>query len=505
MIELPAAAQVERFRGAVAARLGLHLDGAGVERLSDVLARRLAQSGLEASVYLDRLDAGGVPRTELRDLARELTVPETYFFRNPEQFRAFREVALKERMHARGASRTLNVLSAGCASGEEPYSLAILFRESPELEGWNVTIRAVDVNAAVIERAQGGRFSAWSLRETPADVKLRWFRASARDFVLADAVRDMVTFEERNLADEEPALWRREFYDVVFCRNVVMYFTPQVAAQVVSRIRQSLVPGGFLFLGYAETLRGLSADFHLHHSHDTFYYRRKAEVESRLGAPQALAPSPATLGAPRAPEDSWVDVIQRASARIRTLVERPASTAGGAALSAEPAPAAGVERAVDLLQQERFAEALTVVRALPPRSAADPDVLLLRAVLLTQGGRLAEAEEVCTRLLAVDELSAGAHYVMALCQEAAGNGRSAEEHDRMAIHLDPGFSMARLHLGLLARRAGDRRVARHELGRALVLLQSEDPSRLLLFGGGFNREALTALCQAQLVAMGGAG
>ena len=143
-----------------------------------------------------------------------------------------------------------------------------------------------------------------------------------------------------------------------------------------------------------------------------------------------------------------------------------------------------------------------MLNALPSGTAKDPEVLLLTAVLLTHGGDLAEAEKVCTELLERDEMSAGAHYLMALCRESAGDGRSAADHDQVATYLDPGFAMPRLHLGLLARRAGDRKTARQELLQAQMLLQREDTSRLLLFGGGFGREALIALCRAELARCG---
>ncbi|MEI9985900.1 MAG: hypothetical protein WDN69_23580 [Aliidongia sp.] len=158
--------------------------------------------------------------------------------------------------------------------------------------------------------------------------------------------------------------------------------------------------------------------------------------------------------------------------------------------------------ALDLMRRERFAEALSHVRTRPPETG-DPDALLLEAMLLTHGGHLAEAEMACRRLLALDELNAGAHYVLALCREHAGEAVVAAEHDRVAAYLDPGFAMPRLHLGLLARRSGDREAAQRELTQALFLLEREDSARLLLFGGGFNREALVALCNSALKECGG--
>jgi chemotaxis protein methyltransferase CheR len=157
------------------------------------------------------------------------------------------------------------------------------------------------------------------------------------------------------------------------------------------------------------------------------------------------------------------------------------------------------------MRQERFADALDLICSLPPDSHEDPDALLLRAVLLTNTGRLEESEEVCGRLLAVDELNAGAHYLMALCREHASDSAGAIEHGQAAIYLDAGFAMPHLHLGIMAKRSGDAATAQRELGQALILLAGEDASRLLLFGGGFSRDTLLQLCRTELRAAGGDG
>jgi chemotaxis protein methyltransferase CheR len=158
--------------------------------------------------------------------------------------------------------------------------------------------------------------------------------------------------------------------------------------------------------------------------------------------------------------------------------------------------------ALELLGKERFSEATELLRTLPAESKSDPDTQLLMAVLLTNGGDLPEAEKVCRHVLNLDELNAGAHYLMALCREHAGDHASTLQHDQAAIYLDSTFAMPHLHLGLVAKRSADTETARRELGRALALLDREDASRILLFGGGFAREALVEFCRAELRASG---
>jgi chemotaxis protein methyltransferase CheR len=505
-LRAPVTGDVERFRGRLGALLGLNFDESRLSQLAEVLASRLTATSLSCEAYLDQLVGASPPREELRALARQVTVGETYFFRNPDQFRAFSEAALPDLVRRGGGPRRLRILSAGCASGEEAYSIAILLadRVGPS---WTVSIRAVDLNTAALAKAAQGRYSAWALRDTPEVVRRRWFRQEGRDLVLSDEPRRTVVFEERNLVEANPDLWGREAYDVVFCRNVLMYLTPQNARTVMERIEGSMVQGGYLFLGHAETLRGLSQGFHLRHTHGTFYYQRRHAGDTPAGATVQgeAAADPAPLLNAVDESVTWVDAIRRASDRIHALAEGSEDVAAGpsaARSSARPRQGWELASAMELLKAEKFGEALELIRGLPTEASSDLEVLLLRATLLTHGGQTTEAELVCEDLLRLDDLNAGAHYLLALCREGQGDATSAWHHDQLAAYLDPSFAMPRLHMGLLARRSGDRDGAVRDLSEALALIRREDASRMLLFGGGFSREALAALCEAELASCG---
>ena len=509
---------LERFRTIVESRLGLQYEDGKLDYLADIVRQRMELVGsTRFASYLERLSSSPQGAGEFRALAEQLTVNETFFFRNADNFRAVAELVLPEWIRAKTRHKRLRILSAGCASGEEAYTLAILVREAlPDLASWDVKILGIDVNPAILAKATQARYSSWSLRATSEDVKRRYFRVDGRDFVLAPDIQKMVTFDERNLVDEDPGFWQSLACDVVFCRNVLMYFTPDKARDVVRRIHQALLPGGFLFLGHAETLRGLTQEFHLCHTHDTFYYRRREASEAVVATAMSTGPrmEQAADSLPTVVEStaSWVDVIQRASERIATLADgrarspdRDARTAPIAQASPALARTWDLGLVLEAVRQERFSDALELISSLPPDSHDDPDALLLRAVLLTNNGKLDESEEVCGRLLALDELNAGAHYVMALCREHASDSTGAIEHDQTAIYLDAGFAMPHLHLGIMAKRSGDRATAQRELGQASILLAREDASRLLLFGGGFSRDTLLQLCRTELRAAGGDG
>lgn len=493
-------------------RLGFRVHPHNEGQVEQVLRRCLERTGCaDVEAYVGCFADTGFARRELEEIAMEMSVPETYFFRHAEHFRALVEIALPERIRIRRETRALNVLSAGCATGEEPYSLAAALMDVPEVGGWDVAIRGVDVNPRLVETARLARYSPWALRACSEAQRQRYFDGDGGAYLLAASLTSRVRFEQRNLLDEDPQFWRRDWFDIIFCRNVLIYLSTAAIRSLVERISRSLAPGGFLFLGPSETLRGISHEFHLRHTHGTFYYQRRLPHEAvathAWAPPSRQEPATAVQSVPAAPQaGTWAAAIAGASSRIAELADRSRNE------PAEPAPAsagtartnaADLDHVRELLREERFEEALQAIGPLPRDEGADPDALLLQAVALADKGDLTAAADICRELLDWDELRPGVHYLLAVCAERRGDALAAAEHDQTAIYLDGAFAMPHLHLGLLARRLGDLATARRELGEALALLAREETARLLLFGGGFSRGALIRFCKAQLDRCGG--
>jgi chemotaxis protein methyltransferase CheR len=528
---------VRRFASAVEAQLGFRV-GDRPAAMVEVIDRRARAHRLTPAAYLDRLAGAEPDPDELRALIAEISVGETYFFRHAEQIQAYADL-LPELVLRRAHVR---VLSAGCSSGEEPYTLAMVARELIPDPG-AIAVHGIDFNPAALARAAAGRYTRWALRATTPEHERRWFTPAGKDAVIAGALRAAVTFTEANLITDRGA-WASQLWDVIFCRNVIMYFSSEHARAVVERLIRMLAPGGYLFLGHAETLHEVPASLELCHTHGTFYYQRTASPVRSI-APvrptpvglRAVAAPPAREPGRAPPDAAWVDDIAASSGRINALVDdalarssasRAIPDAGGGPGAAElddrsgdapddrsgersghaphvaPAPALGLDViAADpvpairaLVADERFAEALARLAALPAPIAASPDALRLRAVVLVQTGGLAEARAACDALAALDPRSASTHYLLAVCTDAADPAAS-ERHARDALALDPGFAMARIQLAFLARRAGDATALSH-FAEAIALLEREDPVRLALYGGGFSRDALIALCRAEL-------
>jgi chemotaxis protein methyltransferase CheR len=487
----PNAAGLQRFRNLVERELGLRFDDAGLQNLQRALVRRLGTRHQACDEYLDQFAAD--PDQEILALTADLTVGETYFLRHVEQFQALTRTALPDLLQTPGRTGPLRLLSAGCSTGEETYSLAIALRESGI--GADASILGVDANPVSLAKARTGRYTDWSLRSVPMVTRQRWFAAKGEAVVLDPTIRAAVRFEHHNIAQDDPALWQPAAFDVIFCRNVIMYFTPEVMAEVVGRISSSLIPGGYLFLGSAETVRGLSDDFEVQESHGTFYYRRRGGVNQSMcrSVPRSLgvAPSPAA-----APSPGPVAVPNLVASRLGSA---PVPVAAPTDV-AEPESGQSLAAVLELLRRERFADALAAMDELDS-VASDPELLLLRAALLTHSGHLPAAERACHQLLEIDVRSAGAHVLLAMCREGEQDLPAAVDHCRTAITFDPDFAMPHVHLGRMARRMGDRGTAQRQYAQSTRLLPAETGLRILLFGGGFDREALIAQCRTQAAAV----
>ena len=420
-----------------------------------------------------------------------LTIGETYFFRSPEQFTVFSEVALPCLTRTQSA-REIRILSAGCATGEEAYTFAIALRELGASAPAHVSILGIDLNAESIAVARRGRYSARAMRATPPGCLDKYFRLDREQYVLDRSVRTMVQFEERNLTIEDHSFWQPHSFDVIFCRNVTMYLSARALGEVIARFARVLTSDGFLFLSYAEPLRGVSQAFQVEHCHGAFYYKLRDPGESpallvRGAAPPAPVPSKLkskALGLPTAP--------LRAALAVHHLSTQPLDSTDPASLCPSPSLAAA------FMMAERFDDALTTIESMPPDSRSKPDVMLLTVMIQIERGKLDEAAHVCAALLALDHLNASAHYLTALCHEQGGRRTAAVDSYRVGVYLDQAFAMPHLRLGLMFRREGDLRGARRELRNASALLAQEDPARVLLFGGGFSRDTLIDLCASEL-------
>jgi chemotaxis protein methyltransferase CheR len=205
-------------------------------------------------------------------LLDSLMICETSFFRNLPQFDLLREVVLPEitAKKAKAGSRMLRVWSAGCSTGQEPYSAVIALLETlPDQASWTIRVVASDLSFTALERAQAGLYRADQLKGIDQGSLPKYFRKENERYAVSDAVKKRVIFDYHNLKNDNGL----RGLDIIFCRNVMIYFDAEEQRRLVNRFANCLVPGGFLFIGHAESLQGLSKRFTMVHRNKGIAYR----------------------------------------------------------------------------------------------------------------------------------------------------------------------------------------------------------------------------------------
>jgi len=357
--------------------------------LTALIGTRLSALGLrDCSSYADLLDQNGRGVAEMDLLATRLTVGETYFFRDEDQFAAIRDIVLPDILKRNQASKRLRIWSAGCATGAEPYSLAILLaREmADQIAGWQITIEATDLNRKSLAQAETGKFRAWALRATSDEIKNECFSKEGLAWTIHSRYREWVSFHYMNLAESGFVTpWAADTrFDLILCRNVMMYFTQEVSHRLVGRFHESLADGGWLMAGSSESSLYNHSAFHTPEGNGVRLFQKDP-------LPPPRDEEVAELTAPPAPQ-------------------------------AEPAP-------------------------LLPEPVAPSSVEGLRR--LADLGDWAGAFDYGERLVSQDGLNPSVHFYRALIFENLGMAGEAERSLRQAIYLDRRFALAHYHLALL--------------------------------------------------------
>ena len=227
-------------------------------RLNPV-ARKYDLAGVDDLVAMIR--KGGQEKL-LVDITEAMTTNESFFFRDQKPFDQFRDLVLPYVLDHRSQAKKLKIWCAACSSGQEPYSLAMLIREqAARLAGWSIEILATDLSLEILSKAKEGAYSQFEVqRGLPVQFLMKYFKQEGERWKISDEIRNMVSFRPHNLLEQPPAMRQ---IDVVFCRNVLIYFDPETKTKALELIAGVMAEDGFLFLGGAETVLGVSERFQL--------------------------------------------------------------------------------------------------------------------------------------------------------------------------------------------------------------------------------------------------
>jgi len=261
----------KKLRDFIYERTGIYISDSKKYLLENRLQRRILERGLrsyEEYFYFIRYTG---EHGELKRFFDSVTTNETYFFREPQHFDILCGHIIPEIKNS-GRER-YRIWSAGCSTGEEPYTISILFKEMNMMNPLNIDITGTDLNETVLEAAKRGIYSSYSVRNVPHAYLRKYFKENGVSYHLDDKIKRMVRFQKLNLIDEFE-MKRFRNYDVIFCRNVLIYFDDKAKKKVVSLLYDALRPGGYLFVGASESLHNITRAFKPLVINKTVVYKR---------------------------------------------------------------------------------------------------------------------------------------------------------------------------------------------------------------------------------------
>lgn len=253
----------ERLRKIIYDRSGIHFQDTKRYVLESRLSRRLEELELDDfGQYIDFLTMGPYQTEEFQEMFNRITINETSFFRNQPQLDVFESLILTRLLEARASTKRLRLWSAACSSGEEPYSLAMMVHRTLgiRLPDWRVEILGTDISEKVLALAAEGVYSDFSFRSVDETIKRRYFKQTPEGHVLDPEIKSMVNFEQQNLRDTLRAK-RHGKWDIIFCRNVMIYFDDDMKQQTVQLFYDQLADDGVLFIGHSESIRSTGVPF----------------------------------------------------------------------------------------------------------------------------------------------------------------------------------------------------------------------------------------------------
>lgn len=504
--------EFQRFRDWIHHHSGIYLEESKVDSLRISLVTRATRLGfLEYDEYFDVLSKD---EDEFKELMNLVTINETSFFRFPAQFDALRDQVIPEILeHKPRTSRAFRVWSAGCSTGEEPYTIGMTLLDSAlEARGIRPEILGTDVSTQALDRAKAAVYPAKSLASLSQTVTQRWFEPVKGGHRPVKRVRDLIGFSYHNLIKEPYPILFAGNWDIVFCRNVTIYFRPDSTRRVVNNFYEALNPGGYLFIGHSETLTSISDRFEPVEIGGVFLYRKP------IATPNGLFPGTSFAKPVRPERKRTVDLSRGAterpvrSASSRATTPEPATRRSArvtpAAETAAPRPATPeaaaeianlVAEAHELMERGEPIKARVQAELALAKDPRNVDALLARAHANADIGDFPAAIADANEALRVNTLLASARYILGIIYLRQDDVPHALNEFKRTIYIDQDFVLAHFNLANLYRAQGLMDDACREYENTLRALYLSPEGEWTAFLGGFKPDLLAKTCERSLI------
>jgi chemotaxis protein methyltransferase CheR len=454
--------QLEQLRQLLHEHLGLNFTNDKLKDLERCFFNfAVATNILNPAEYLTELLSSPPSREVVRKIAPYFTVGETYFMREQPVFDALRDRILPNLLFQRRKNNHLQIKiwSAGCSTGEEPYSIAILLKELiPDLQDWKITILGTDVNAMALQKAKSGIYTDWSFRRLDENIKKKYFRSiGKKTFEILPEIKSMVVFNELNLADLNfPTVHNGTYQcDIIMCRNVLYYFSETKRYQILDKLCLSLADEGWLINSPSESYTRFLTDLQAYFFPGAICYR-KIDPTTKPKNVEPLI-------------DRFIVLKTNNKPNLAQFSETKAH------LNLRDTELFTQRKKTEIPKQSHLSRVKKISSA-PGRQSSAPEqqsseVLLRQAKLAADGGKYTEAEQLCEKVIASDPINAAAYYLSGVIQAEQSRLEPAVELIQKALFLDPNMVLAHIALGNLFAQLNKADKARLHFRNAQKLLQ----------------------------------
>ena len=462
---------------------GIGFDERKRKQLEEIVGVRCKILDLkDISDYYKLLRIPSVMGREFSTLMDILTIQESFFFRHKAQFHALRNFCLPPLLHKRKADHgRINIWSAGCANGEEAYSIAMLIRDLVFDDfQMKVYIKGTDISRQALRKAREGVYTERAIRGLAPHYLERYFTKQGDRYLLSADIRTMVDFEYFNLSEEPFPMDTMPRWDIIFCRNVIIYFTQNHSRKLMKNFYGSMAGGGFLFAGFSETLRYLNEDFVPIQMDDAFIYQKPLPGQAQKSSTASRSKSIKKL----------IPQREKKSGKHfrKTPFKKPISSAGGTrrittgALEIRP-------------PQPTLRPTEIETPAGTPSKSLDERLSVARK--LADNGETIAAATILDNIIRQDPLHAQAYFMLAMIHNDAGNLDQSSVYLKKVIYLEPENPLAHLHLADVFKAASRKADAAREYTNVISLLEKRKNLEEE-FGDGFTGQAILAAARAHL-------
>jgi chemotaxis protein methyltransferase CheR len=489
-------AELSRLNELVARHLGLHFSRERWPDLERGFYAAAEECGFNQDVegYLQTLLSSVWTQDQMEILAAHLTIGETYFFREKRSLEILQERIVPELIRAYPNRRPIRIWSAGCATGEEPYSIAIVLSKlMAGLKHGEVEILATDINTRSLHKAFQGIYSSWSFRGTPPWVRRTCFEIAANDRAAINSnLKKMVRFAPLNLTDDDyaPLSNCTGGLDVIFCRNVLMYFTPMGMRKVIRQLYRYLSADGWLIVSATETSHELFSEFATVNLGDVTLYRKST---ARL--PAALALPVGDLARSSIPLPEWTikAMVSLRTSDCQIIQKSPDKEADSFSAGL---PAVSYGEVLGLYEQGCYEAAGQMAAVLLSQDGRDARAMFSLARICANQGKLAEALAWCDKAIAVDKLAAPVHYLRATILQEQSSIPEALLALRHAVYAEPQFVLGHFALGNLTLKHGTPKESQKHFENVLQLLARYRPEEIVPESDGLSAGRLIEMAVA---------